>query len=341
MRRTHLASYFGIGQSLSDDVRGNVFESQAIMSKCPKVVTEHLFVEIPEQVERFDADIGAFQLALEQAPKVFESVGVNLPVNIPFRMVNNLVLESLLLKSLIGHERIGVDRASSFDVSADVSLQCVLFAIADYSGANLATTLQDSHDSGFVFGASLSNPALVFVSVHESGSTTDKGFVYLDFAVRAAKFQERAILHCETDSVEHEPCRLLSDAKRATHFIGTNAVLAIGNHPNSDEPLAQRQCRIFEDSSNLYAELFFGMPSLAFPHPASRDEAHIIPATGGALNAIGPAPRNHELEAVVGVGEVNDGLLESLWFGAHGISRCQNSIRNALLSQVYYCPCKC
>jgi len=45
------------------------------------------------------------------------------------------------------------------------------------------------------------------------------------------------------------------------------------------------------------------MPSLAFPHPASRDEAHIIPATVGALNAIGPAPRNHELEAVVGVGE--------------------------------------
>jgi hypothetical protein len=31
-------------------------------------------------------------------------------------------------------------------------------------------------------------------------------------------------------------------------------------------------------------------------------------------------------------------LLESLWFGAHGVPHCQNTTRNALLSQVYYCP---
>ena len=97
-------------------------------------------------------------------------------------MVNHFVLETLLLESLIGHECIGVDRAARFDMGADVRLEHVLLAIADHSGANLTTTLQDSHDGGLVFGASLSNPALAFVGVHESGRTTDESFIYFDFA---------------------------------------------------------------------------------------------------------------------------------------------------------------
>src|SRR5690348_9767639 len=87
----------------------------------------------------------------------------NLSINVPFRMVNDLVLESFFLKSLIGHERIGINCTSRFDVSADVSLQRVLFAIAEYGSTDLSTTFEHSHDSGFVFSASLSNPALVFV----------------------------------------------------------------------------------------------------------------------------------------------------------------------------------
>src|SRR6266404_3785921 len=254
-------------------------------------------------------------------------------------MVNDLVLESFFFEPLIGHERIGINRATCFDMSADVSLQRVLFAIADYGGANLTTTFQNSHDGGLVFGASLSNPATMFVSVHESRSATNKSFVYFHFAPRPTNFQERAVLHRKTDSVKHEPCGLLSDAKSAAHFVGTDTVLAVCNHPNSDEPLVQANRRILKDSSYLDAELLASVLLFAFPHPASGDESHIIAATSGALDAIGPAPRNHELEAVVRVSEVDDGLLQSLWL-FHGVSHCRNRTRNALLSQVYYCPSK-
>ena len=89
-----------------------MLETKSIVSQFPKVVPEYLFVQIPEQVERFDTDISAFELALEQAPEILQPVCVNLSVNVAFGMVDNLVLESLLLESLIGHESIGVDGRS-------------------------------------------------------------------------------------------------------------------------------------------------------------------------------------------------------------------------------------
>jgi len=240
-------------------------------------------------------------------------------------MVNDLVLESFFFEPLIGHERIGINRATCFDMSADVSLQRVLFTIADHSGANLTTTLQNSHDGGLVFGASLSNPATMFVSVHESRSATNKSFVYFHFAPRPTNFQERAVLHRKTDSVKHEPCGLLSDAKSAAHFIRTDTVLAIGNHPDSDKPFVQTNRRILKDGSNLDGKLPMMMNSLALPFALVFEEHNIIPfASGAGNNAIRPAQLDHEFQAVVRVGEVNDGLLESLWLGAHVVPHKPN-----------------
>lgn len=107
-----------------------MLETKSIVSKFPKVVTENLLAQIPEEMERFHANVGAFESALEQAPKIFESVGVNLPVNIPLGMVNNLVSESLFSKSLI---RTGTHRyrsrcqprcASEFGSGVHVSGDC-------------------------------------------------------------------------------------------------------------------------------------------------------------------------------------------------------------------------
>jgi len=305
-----------------------------------EVKPEHLFVQIPEQVELFHAYVGSFEAALEQAPEVFESIGVNLTVNVPFRMVNDLVLESFFPQSLIGHERIGVDRASCFDVSANLSLQSMLFAIANDRAANLSATFQNADDSYFVFCASLSNPALALVGVHESRRAANESFVYFDLAPASAEFQNRAILHCKTNAVKHEPCGLLSDAKSAANFIGTNSVFAVSHHPHSDEPLIEWERGILKDGSNLDRELFASVLALAFPHAPSRDKANVFASASGALDAIGPAPRNHEREAVIGIGKMQDGLLECSGL-FHGVPHSQNYGRNALLSQVYYCLCKC
>ncbi len=317
-----------------------MLESSSIVRQFAEVVPEHLFVQIPEQMELFHAYVGSLESALEQAPKVFESVCVNLPVNVFFGVVNDLVLESLLPESLIGHERIGVDRAPRFDVSANLSLQSVLSAIAYDRAANLSAAFQNANDGHFVFCASLSNPALALIGVHESSGTADESFVYFDVAPAPTEFQNGAILHRKTDAMKHEPCGFLSDAKSAAHFIRTDSVLAVGNHPNRDEPLVERERGILKDSPHLARELFAGVVCLALPHAPRRDEANLFAPTSGALDAIGPAALNHEVETVVGIGVVEDGLLECSGL-FHGVSHYLNSSRSALLSQVYYCLRKC
>jgi hypothetical protein len=128
-------------------VRSDVLESRTVIGKFAEVVTEDLLIEITEKMKRFDADVGAFQSTLEQAPKVFESIGVNLPVNVAFGMANNLMCESLLLESHIGHERIGVDRAACCDVTVDFSMHFFFATVAYDANANFSTTFQDTHDS--------------------------------------------------------------------------------------------------------------------------------------------------------------------------------------------------
>jgi hypothetical protein len=90
--------------------------------------------------------------------------------------------------------------------------------------------------------------------------------------------------------------------------VGTDAILAVRNQPDSDKPLVEGERGILKDSPDLDGELFPSVLALAFPHPASREESHIIPAKVG-----------HSTPA--------------------GQRRATTNFRNALLSQVYYCPC--
>lgn len=191
-----------------------------------------------------------------------------------------------------------------------MGLQAVFATVADYGSTNLTAAFQDSNYSNFVLSASLSNAALAFVGVHESGSAPDEGFVYFDFATGTAELEESTILHGETNAMEHEPCGFLSDAKSAANFVGADTVLAVGNHPDCDKPFVERDCRVLKDSSHLARELLAGVSCFAFPHAPSGDEADVFASASGALDAIGPTAFDHEREAVVGVSEVLDGFLE-------------------------------
>lgn len=315
MRRTHLASDFGIGEALSDYVRGNVLETKSIVSQFPEVEAEHLLIQVAEKVEGFHAHIGSLDSALEETPEVLKSVSVNLPVNVLLGMVDYLMLEILVLQSLIGEKRIGIDRAACLDVTPNLGLKMMLAASGNHHCANFAAAFKDAHDGSLVLYAALGNHALVFVGVHEAARAADEGFVYFYLGAASSKFRGRVALHRKADSVEHEPCGLLSDAKSAGHFVGTDTVLAVSNHPNSDEPLVQRKRGILKDSPDLHGELPLSMDALALPLALILEEHSVLTATGRASHlAVRPAQLNHELEAVVRVREVNDGLLEGLWF---------------------------
>ena len=288
-----------------------MLKTKSIMLQFAEVVPEHLFVEITEKMEWFDAHVGSLESALEETPKVFESVGVDLSVNVAFGVVHDFVHESFFAQPLVGHERIGVDRASRLDVGFDVSMQAMLATVADDSRPNLTAPFEHADDCGLVFGASLSDPAFALIGVHEASSAADEGFVYLDFAARAAHLDERTSLHRKANPVQHEPCRLLSDAEGACHFVGTDSILAVRNHPNGDEPLVERQRGIFHDGPDLRGELPMAVDVLALPLALILQEHNVIATAGGADDfAVRPAEPDHELDAVIGVCEVKDGLLE-------------------------------
>ena len=78
--------------------------------------------------------------------------------------------------------------------------------------------------------------------------------------------------------------------------VGTDAILAVRNQPDSDKPLVEGERGILKDSRGLDGELFPSVLAPAFPHPASREESHIIPATSGTLDAGRTAPRYHEFQ---------------------------------------------
>ncbi len=66
-------------------------------------------------MKRLDANVGSLQATLEKRPEVFEAIGVNLAIHILFGVVNYLMLK-FLVQADVRHKRIGIDRASWFDV---------------------------------------------------------------------------------------------------------------------------------------------------------------------------------------------------------------------------------
>ena len=85
-----------------------------------------------------------------------------------------------------------------------------------------------------------------------------------------------------------------------------NTVLAISNLPNGWQPLIESERRILKDSSDLDAELAFGMPSLALPNAPFRNETDFIGAASRTTDAIRPAPFHQVVQTVIGIGEIDN-----------------------------------
>src|SRR5579884_563811 len=130
----------------------------------PIVETEHLLIQIAEQMERLNTDVGSCNPTLEQRPEVFEPVRVNLPVNVLLRMVNNFV-SVIPRQSVIREQRVSVERGASLHVCLNCGLQASFAPIFDNKGANLSATFEHAHHNGFVFSAGTSDAALAFVKV--------------------------------------------------------------------------------------------------------------------------------------------------------------------------------
>ena len=75
--RLNLSGQLVPGQVLAYDLPHGQIKSLAVVQALALVVAPRLLIEVPEQVEGLNRNVRAFQSAFEQAPKVFQPVGVD------------------------------------------------------------------------------------------------------------------------------------------------------------------------------------------------------------------------------------------------------------------------
>lgn len=316
-RFSHLAGDLGEGETASGDSGCQSVEAVTVSHILPVVVAESLFIDVPEQVEGFHAYVGTTQTTLQQAPEVLQPVGMDIPLDVGFGVVDELV-DVVGLQPKVGDCLIAEDVRARFNVLFDVASQIPsVVRPGENLGTNLASSLQDSLNASLTGSAStfaLERPLLP-VLVYIPSLAADVGLIDLDLS---REHGSAFVLHGKSNPVEHEPSGLLGDADSAVEFVGTDAVLAVGNHPHGGKPLVQPDGGIFKDGSDLDGELGLGVPSLALPDAPGLQIGHLLRSASWTANdAVLPTLCGEEVNAVVGVREVNYRFLKGFWFGFH------------------------
>jgi len=240
------------------------------------VIAERLLVHIAEQMEWFDGNVSSGKSALEQTPKVFDSISVNATSDIFLGVIYHVMNEAIF-QAIIGNVGVSVDLRTKFDVLENLSLQSLAFHVRDDLSANLAhLAIHDAHDNRL---AAISAHLLITQSailVHVSDATANVGFVYFDFAAIASELPIPMAERVESlsDSLQHEPCRLLRDSERAVNLPRRDAVLAVHEHPDRRHPLIESKSRVLEDRANLDGELL--LAGIAVPDSPGLNERVLI-----------------------------------------------------------------
>ena len=164
-RRAVLAGQVAVGQSLARDLRNHCAESLRIIHVLPVVVTESLFVDVPEQVEWLHADIGTMETALQEAPEVFDCICVYITAHLFDRMVDYCVIV-IVGQSIIRKQFIAENRGTGFDVFADRFLKFLPSALINVHRADFPIALDHTKDDCFVGPASAVNLFSALALVH-------------------------------------------------------------------------------------------------------------------------------------------------------------------------------
>ena len=311
--RSNLAGDFGPGQTLSYDLSNSQIKAVTVVHVPAVIEPKRLLIDVAEQVERLDADIGAVQSALQEAPEVLHTIGVYVLIHVLDRVIDDGMFV-FGLQSVVREQFVGEDRSASLDVLFNLRLQFFLSALLDVDRTDLTAALHHAHDDLFAFGTRTLDATCAYVLMHVPRFAADEGFIDLDFS---AKLTGVLFLQRQPQPLEHEPARFLSDSGSAGDFVGANAVLAIGKHPHRKQPLVQGDWRVLKDSPDFDRELCFRVPSLTLPDFARSNKGNVLRSTGRTYNPILPTPRREVIDAVHRIGKVDNRLLQGLRFARH------------------------
>jgi hypothetical protein len=295
------SSEFLIHDSLADYVRYGEIETIPIIHVLPIVIAKCLFVDVPKQVEQLYRNVGSLQTSFKQAPKIFEPVRVDLPIDLFLSMVDNLMRE-VLIQAPIGNQLVSIDLRSFANMLFNDGLKSGFLPVLYYSRSYFAAALEHSHHDGL-----LKRVVLSLTHVHITSFAANHGLIDFDVSTKLS-----AILPLvrEPDAMHHEPSCFLANSERPVNLPARDAVLGICDEPHCREPLIQTQGGVFKDSPGLNRELAFRMVRAALPSLVFLHELNFgIPASR-ASHAIAPTLPYKVFKAVCGDGVVEDCGLE-------------------------------
>lgn len=259
-------------------------------------------------MERLNRNISASDCSLQQRPKVFHAVSVNLTINIFLSMVDYAV-NVIGVEIVVRPESIAIDNRSGLYVRVNRAAQRFPFRVRNNYRSNFAVTFKQSHNGHLSFKACRAfKSAGLNAAVHVPRFAADERLIYFDAA--AQLLCKRSSLHSEPDSVDHKPRGFLRDADGSVDFVRTNPVFAIGDHPNRHQPLIQTERGILEDGSDLDRKLSALMLALALPLLLLGKERNVCAATSRTDNAIGPSAGHKVINAVLRIREIYDCRLQ-------------------------------
>ena len=302
-----------VGETLSYDLGKNGFESKEV-ARLPGnagfavVKAKSLFVNVAEQVEGLNADIGAMDATLQETPEVFRSVGVNLPVNIRYGVVNHLMGE-VVTKTLVRLQGVAVQLRSDFNVLADQIVKFWLATRCYYLRANLSAALQNRRNNRLALSTSTSDLACPFVGVHVAGLAADESFINFDFASQA--FRQCRVLHRKANPVKHEPRGFLGDADSAVNLPGANPILrsasiqTAGSHLS--RPIGESSKTVPALMENCFRHLEHFQIRRVFRNIGTR----YLRNAGKPHRS--PSAIDHFTKRNIGIGVVFDRFKECLW----------------------------
>ena len=143
-RAVNLPGEFRIGQTLATN-RANHDREPLRIIHAAVIEPARLFVDVPEQVERFHADVSSVERPLQETPEVLHPVGLDVSI----RVLNGVIDDRVLIVCLQPFRRfqfVTEDSGPGFDLFVDVLLKFFLPAIVHHEGPNFPATLDHTHN---------------------------------------------------------------------------------------------------------------------------------------------------------------------------------------------------
>lgn len=143
-----LSRKLGIGEATANHLHHGesktVLIGERIVLRIPIIESKYLLRNVAVKVEGFDGNVGSLQTALQEAPEVLNSLGMNLAAHILIEMVYRFVYKVLFVQVPVRAKTVRVYRGPLIDVSKNLVLQSFALYIWDDLGAD-STGLAVTH----------------------------------------------------------------------------------------------------------------------------------------------------------------------------------------------------